>query len=103
MLLLREKLIYEIQAKKRKVKEVAEILGVNKRTVSRWLARYRFEGLDGICPKKPGPKEGSIAVNRTSAKNEELVCFYGKNHPFEGPSLQKTQEEKAIILLRRTW
>ncbi|MDP2625235.1 MAG: helix-turn-helix domain-containing protein [Candidatus Peregrinibacteria bacterium] len=70
MLLLREKLICEIQSKKRKVKEVAEILGVNKRTVSRWIARYRFEGLDGICLKKPGPRKGSVAVNRISEEIE---------------------------------
>lgn len=48
MLLLREKLLNEIQTKKRKAKEVAELLNVKRETVSRWLARYRFEGLDGI-------------------------------------------------------
>ncbi|MDP2624887.1 MAG: DDE-type integrase/transposase/recombinase, partial [Candidatus Peregrinibacteria bacterium] len=52
--------------------EVAEILGVNKRTVSRWIARYRFEGLDGICPKKPGPRKGSVAVNRISEEIEGI-------------------------------
>jgi transposase len=85
MLLIRKKLLNEVQAKKRKVKEVAEILGVKRETVSRWLAKFRFEGLDGICPKKPGPKKGSIAVNRTPEYQEELVCSYGKQYPFEGP------------------
>lgn len=98
MLLLREKLICEIQAKKRKVKDVAEILGVNKRTISRWVARYRFEGLDGICPKKPGPRKGSPAVNRTPEDQEGLVCFYGKEHPFEGPQAiaDRIEEQEGI-------
>lgn len=85
MLLHREKLILEIDEKKRRVKEVAEILGVNRETVSRWLAKYRFEGLDGICPKKPGPKVGSIAVNRTSEEIEELVCEHAKQNVYKGP------------------
>lgn len=85
MLLHREKLLQDIQAKKRKVKDVAEILSVERETVSRWLAKYRFEGLDGICPKKPGPKEGSVAVNRTSESLEDLVCLYGKLNPYKGP------------------
>ena len=84
MILHRERLLKEIQAKKRKVKEVAEILDVKRETVSRWLAKYRFEGLDGICPKKPGPKTGSRAVNRTSESLEDLVCLYGKQHPYKG-------------------
>lgn len=85
MILHREKLLKDIQTKKRKVKDVAEILNVKRETVSRWLAKYRFEGLDGICPRKPGPKEGSPAVNRTSEALEELVCLYGKQNAFDGP------------------
>jgi len=104
MIFLRGKLISEIQAKKRKVKEVAEILGVNRETVSRWLAKFRFEGLDGICPKKPGPRKGSIAVNRTSKEIEDLVCFYGKEHPFEGPQAiaDRIDEYEGINLHKTT-
>ena len=47
MIIHREKLLKEILEKKRRVKEVAEILDVKRETVSRWLAKYRFEGLDG--------------------------------------------------------
>lgn len=85
MVLHREKLINEILEKKRKVKEVAEILDVKRETVSRWLAKYRFEGLDGICPKKPGPKQGSLAVNRTSSEIEEKICEYARKNIFKGP------------------
>lgn len=85
MLVHREKLIREIEEKKRRVKDVAEILGVKRETVSRWLAKYRFEGMDGICPKKPGPKVGSNAVNRTSEEIEDMVCECGKQNVYKGP------------------
>lgn len=85
MIIHREKLLKEIQEKKRRVNEVAEILDVKRETVSRWLAKYRFEGINGICPKKPGPKQGSLAVNRTESHIEDIVCEYGKRNIFKGP------------------
>jgi len=103
MLLHREKLIKDIESRKRKVKDVAEILNVERETVSRWRAKYRFEGLDGLCPKKPGPKKGSNAVNRTSEEKERLVCIYGKQHPFEGPqSIADLIEEQENIKFHKT-
>lgn len=100
MLLHREKLINEILLKERRVKEVAQILGVKRETVSRWVAKYRFEGLDGICPKKPGPKKGSTVVNRTSGAVEELVCRYARDHVFTGPVglSDLIEEEKGFRL-----
>lgn len=103
MLFHREKLIQEINWKKRKVKEVAEILGIQRETVSRWVAKYRFEGLDGICPKKPGPKTGSLAVNRTSEGIEELVCVYARENTFKGPqAIADLLEEVEGIKLDQT-
>ncbi len=103
MILHREKLLKEIQIKKRKVKEVAEILEVKRETVSRWLAKYRFFGLDGLCPKKAGPKIGSPAVNRTAEEIEDLVCMYGKNNPCDGPqAIADTIEEYERIKLHKT-
>lgn len=103
MIIHREKLLQEIQAKRRKVKEVAEILSVKRETVSRWLAKYRFSGLDGICPKKPGPKKGSLAVNRTSKKLEDLACDYGMKNPCDGPqALADMIEEYEGIVLHKT-
>lgn len=85
MIVHREKLLKEILEKKRRVKEVADILDVKRETVSRWFSKYRFEGLDGICPKKPGPKRGSSSVNRTSAELEKLVCEYAQKNNYKGP------------------
>lgn len=103
MLLWRKKLLEEIVVKKRTATEVAGILGVARETVSRWLAKYRFEGLDGICPKKPGPREGSPAVNRTSADLEELVCSYAKWDVFKGPqAIADLLEENEGLKLDQT-
>ena len=103
MILHRERLLQDIQAKKRKVKEVAEILDVKRETVSRWLAKYRFEGLDGLCPKKPGPKQGSRAVNRTAKEIEDVVCLLAKLNPFDGPqAIADRLEEEYCLELNKT-
>jgi len=103
MILHRERLLKDIQAKKRRVKEVADILSVKRETVSRWLARYRFAGLDGLCPKKPGPKRGSLAVNRTAKEIEDVVCLLGKLNPWEGPqSIADRLEEEYLVELHKT-
>lgn len=104
MLQLRYKLIEEIVRKKRKVKEVGEILGVRRETVSRWVGKYQFEGIDGICPNKPGPKAGSLAVNRTDREAENKVCEYAENHRFKGPQAiaDLIFEEEGIRLHQTT-
>ncbi len=103
MILHREKLLKEIFKKKRRVKEVAEILDVKRETVSRWIAKYRFEGLDGICPRKPGPKQGSLGVNRTSEELENLVCDYAQKHRFKGPqAIADLIEEQRRLKLDQT-
>lgn len=104
MIFHRERLLKDIQAKKRKVKEVAEILGVKRETVSRWLARYRFAGLDGLMPKKPGPKKGSLAVNRTHKEVEDIVCLLGKLNPWDGPQAiaDKLWEEYDVEIHKTT-
>ena len=100
MLQHRGKLLEDIVKKKRKVKEVAEILDVKRETVSRWLGRYRFGGMDEIIPAKPGPKKGSLAVNRTPEEIEELVCEKAKWNSFKGPQTlaDLLQEEDGITL-----
>jgi len=85
MLVQRKRLIEDIVKKKRRVNDVAEILAVKRETVSRWVAKFRFSGMDGLCPKKPGPVEGSPAVNRTSDEVESLICTFAQKNPYKGP------------------
>jgi transposase-like protein len=81
---LKIKLIKEVVERKRKSKEVAELLEVDRKTVARWKAAFLLEGEAGLPPKKPGPK-GGIAWNRTEESLEELICEAARNHPFKGP------------------
>jgi transposase-like protein len=39
---LKEKMLLEILSKKRKIGEVADILGVSRQSVSKWLAQYQY-------------------------------------------------------------
>ena len=84
MILLRKSLLEEIMNKRRSVNEVADILSVRRETISRWLAQFRFAGMDGIIPKKPGPKKG-VAPNRSSAEIEAKVVACARANPFKGP------------------
>lgn len=84
MILLRKSLLEDILNRQRSVNDVAAILSVRRETVSRWLAQFRFAGMDGIIPKKPGPKKG-VAPNRTPPDVEEQVIAIARAHPFKGP------------------
>lgn len=84
MIMLRKTHLDRIIAKTEKIKEAAFALDVERETVSRWLAKYKFEGLDGIMPKKPGPKKGE-AHNKTPEHIENQVIEIAHNNPFKGP------------------
>ena len=101
MILLRQKFIQEIESKERTVTEVAKLLSVSRRMVHKWIARYRYEGLDGLVPRKSGPKTGE-AKNRTSEDTENLVEEIAKRFPFDGPvALQEKLEEDYGISLHQ--
>ena len=103
MILLRQQLLEDILQKRRKTNDAADILHVRRETISRWMAKYRFEGIDGISPKKPGPKKGSIIINKTSEAAENLVCDVAKNNPYKGPvGLRDILEEQYNTYLHST-
>lgn len=39
---LKQKMLDEVLSKKRKIGDVADILGVSRQSVSKWLAQYRI-------------------------------------------------------------
>lgn len=81
---LKIKLVKDIIAKKRKIKDVAEILEVNRKSVSRWKWAFIYGGEEALLPKKPGPKNGTT-WNRTSEVIEDIVCNIAEKNPFKGP------------------
>lgn len=104
---MRERTLQQIIKKEMKVYDAAFLLGVSRRSISKWLWKYRYEGIDGIAPKKPGPKSGQTH-NRTSEAIEEEVIKIAQEHPFKGPdwiadqlSVKLNQATVYRILKRR--
>jgi transposase InsO family protein len=83
MLALRIKYIKKLEQKLIKQDDVVFALDVSRQTVSKWLAKYRFEGEAGLVPKKSGPKSGET-WNRTSNEIEDIVCHVAEEYPFKG-------------------
>lgn len=95
MTMLRKTHLDRIIAKEEKVEEAAFALDVRRETVSRWLAKYKYGGIDEIAPKKPGPKKGK-AHNRTPEDIENQVIEIAKDHPFRGPQWISDKMENIL-------
>lgn len=79
---LKEKMLLEILSKRRKIGDVADILGVSRQSVSKWLAQYKYAWVEWITPKKPWPKKNSFVYNKVSAHLESLVIEISKRDNF---------------------
>jgi len=84
MIELKWQLLQDILDKKRKVKEVSEILKVSRQSVSKWLSQYRYDGINGITPHKSWPKSWETH-NRTEERLENEIIRLAKENPFEWP------------------
>lgn len=86
MIDMREKLIQEILNKKRKVKDVADILWVSRKTIHKWKRRYIHYGRAWLIPRKSWPKRWTPR-NKTPDHIEqkviELAQFYRRDWPVE--------------------
>jgi transposase InsO family protein len=94
---LKQKMLDEVLSKKRKIGEVADILGVSRQSVSKWLAQYRLLWREWIIPKKPWPKFTSIPYNKVHSHLESLVIEISKRDSFVWPIGIRD------ILLTETW
>ena len=102
LLFMKEKMLQKILTKDIQLQEVAEIFGVSRQSVSKWLAQYRFGGIAEIAPKKSGPKSGT-SWNRTKKEIEEQVILCAKEYIFKGPVwIADTLEYKGIFLDQST-
>jgi transposase InsO family protein len=66
----RELLVERIESGRWCVREAAEAAGVSDRTASKWLARYRVEGLVGLLDRSSAP---SRVANRTDERRVEVI------------------------------
>lgn len=81
---LRIKLVKEIVAKKRKIKEVSEILWISRQSISKRKAQYLQEWENWLIPKKSWPKQGNIH-NKTQERIEREISRIAQDNPFMWP------------------
>ncbi len=67
----RELLIDRVERAGWSLTEAAEAAGVSERTARKWLARYRSEGLAGLCDRSSAP---ATVANRTDERRVEAIA-----------------------------
>jgi len=77
--------IKQVISKKITQKLAAQLLGVTPLTLRKWQLRYCQFGEAALLPRKPGPKSGASAHNKTSDETEEQLVVIANKHPFTGP------------------
>lgn len=83
---IRAALLYTEGAKE--ASEISSMAGVSVRTLRRWIGAYRTGGVQGLKPKRPGPKRPS---NSIPAKLEERIVALKQKHPSWGARRIKYQ------------
>jgi len=61
--------------------EICTIHGISRRTLTRWVRAYRDDGIQGLQPKKSGPKHSRHSIPR---KLERRIVMLKQEHPSWG-------------------
>src|SRR5437588_12261171 len=67
----RELLVERVESAGWSLTAAAEAAGVSERTASKWLARYRAEGLEGLLDRSSAP---ALVANRTDERRVEVIA-----------------------------
>lgn len=59
-----------------RIKEVRDTLGVDYRTIQRWVAWYRAEGLDSVLQRTPGHRAPGRRPKLTSEQTQVILARY---------------------------
>ena len=73
-------LVERILTGKISVTDAAASMKKSRFAIYEWMTRYKEAGVDGLLPKKTGPKDGE-AWNRSSAQTEAVVLGMLEQHP----------------------
>lgn len=92
---IKEQLIEDIIKKKRKVREVADILKVSIRCINKRRCRYEYNGIEGLMRWKPWPKQWS-PYNKTRETTEEVVALLAMKYKQEWPKTLKIRLESKF-------
>ncbi len=74
-------------------KEICGMYDISERTLRRWKKLYKIEGVEGIKPKKPGPKKAKHAISNAL---EERIIRLKQKHPSWGARRIKYQYDLPL-------
>ena len=96
---MKERLIRENVSREMTATKAAELLGISRKQFHHLKARYLRHGVDGILPRKPGPKRG-WCQNRTPDAVQDRVCQIAERELALGPVgiAAKLEEETGALL-----
>jgi len=77
----------------RTAKEICSLYDISERTLRRWKKSYAINGLEGLKPRKPGPKKGSHSIPETL---EQRILRLKQKHPSWGARRIKYQYDLSV-------
>lgn len=85
-------------------KDATFVLKMHQNAVSRLKKNYLEHGISALVPKKPGPKDNTIAYNRTKEETEDMVVALALKHRDLGPQplADKLKDDYCIIIEQTT-
>jgi transposase InsO family protein len=104
LIAMKKQLFEKCLRKELKWKQVALVLQMHSKAVSRLKRRYLAEGESAFYPKKPGPKSYKPPANKTDELIADLVSDLGINHSNEGPQVlaDRLEREQGLKLDQST-
>jgi transposase len=100
LIAMKKQILDQYIEKQIKCKDGAKLLQMHEKAFLRLKARYRTYGEQALIPKRPGPKKGSTAHNRTPEWIEAMVVEVSREYRFLGPIplADKLNELYGIVL-----
>lgn len=89
----RTKAVLQLDEGVKTVEEVSNLNGVCARTVRRWLKTYHLSGLEGLKPRKPGPRKAKHGI---SVALKERILNLKQKHPSWGARRIKYQYDLPV-------
>ena len=99
-IMLKKNIIDRCLARNMLCKDGAKLLVMHSKAFSRLKSKYIKYGIPALVGKKPGPKEGKTAFNRTSEDVEDIVVALALRYPYYGPVplADELEKQTGIIL-----
>jgi transposase len=92
----RERMVLRVVEHGWAVTKAAEAAEVSARTCSKWVARYRAEGVAGLADRSSAPKR---VAHRTDERTVEVIAALRRLR-FTGPEIAEVLDRPAVDGLR---